>query len=181
MAKNRINKRVIAALLALIPAFEGVRYTAYRDQGNVPTICSGITTGVKMGDKATPEQCEAKLTTELMKHAKPLEEIPYQLLDRVNIAFADFTYNIGVTAFRESTAFRLLKARKVEQACDQILRWRYTRVNGVKKDCSIASNRCGGIWVRRTIERDLCVGDITVNGALIKLGKLPLGPDYAVN
>ena len=56
---NKVNKRVIAVLLLAIPVVEGLRQTVYKDQGGVPTVCSGVTgANIKMGMTFTAEQCK---------------------------------------------------------------------------------------------------------------------------
>ena len=44
-----------------IKKHEGVRYTAYLDAVQVPTICYGSTRKVYIGQRATPAECEERL------------------------------------------------------------------------------------------------------------------------
>lgn len=135
---------------------------AYLDQGGVPTICNGITgPDIKMGMGVTYKWCRDRFERELEKHSKPLDKVPYQMSDRARVAWADFCFNVGTGACSSSTAFRRLVAGGELASCDGFLAWRYTTVNGVKRDCSIASSKCAGIWTRRNAERDLCQGRIS--------------------
>ena len=66
------NKIAIGALTgvlgmtgALVTWFEGRSLMAYLDPVGIPTICEGVTLGVKLGDRATPAQCDQLLQREL--------------------------------------------------------------------------------------------------------------------
>ena len=134
---------------------------AYLDQGGVPTICNGITgQDIKIGMGVTYKWCRDRFASELEKHSKPLDKVPYQMSDLARVAWSDFCFNVGIGACSGSSAFKVLTAGNERASCDGFLDWRWTRVNGVKKDCSIASSKCGGIWTRRNSERDLCQGRI---------------------
>ena len=68
-------------------------------------------------------------------------------------AYVSVAYNIGPSAFCSSGIVRELNAGRYRQACDQILRWRYS--NG--QDCSAPGNRtCSGMWKRRQAEHAAC-------------------------
>ena len=58
-----------AALLVAIATHEGYRGEAYRDAAGIPTIGYGETSGVKMGDKTTPERALVQLLESTEKHA----------------------------------------------------------------------------------------------------------------
>ena len=171
---DRMNKRnslavgsaIMAAALLFTGQFESAggkpHLDAYLDQGGVPTICNGITgPDIKMGMTVTKEWCDSRFAAELEKHSKPLDRVPYQMSDRARVAWADFCFNFGIGACSGSSAFKVLASGNEHASCDGFLAWRWTRVNGVKKDCSIASSKCGGIWTRRNAERDLCQGRIS--------------------
>ena len=156
----------MAVALAFTGQFESAggkpHLTAYRDQGGVPTICNGITgPDIKMGMTVTKEWCDNRFAAELEKHSKPLDKVPYQMSNQVRVAWADFCFNVGIGACAGSSAFKVLASGYEDISCDGFLVWRWTRVNGVKRDCSIASSKCGGIWTRRNAERDLCQGRIS--------------------
>jgi len=167
MNKNKLVGGTLAAALVLVAGFEGTRYVAYQDSGGIWTICTGATKGVQPGDTATPEECRDRLIVELMEHAKPLERIPHQLPDNVIVAWADFCYNVGVGACQNSTGYRMLWNGQTRAACEQLLRWRFV----AGRDCFDDANAqvCGGIKKRRTIEYQLCVGEISIDEAVGRL------------
>ena len=172
---DKMNKRnsiaVGTALMAVALVFTGQfesaggkpHLTAYRDQGGVVTICNGITgPDIKMGMTVTQEWCRDRFERELEKHSKPLDKVPYQMSNNARVAWADFLFNLGTGAADETTTpWRSLMSGDWSGSCDAFLLYRYTKVNGVKKDCSLAASKCGGIWTRRNAERDLCQGRIS--------------------
>lgn len=151
---NKLVGGTLLAAVALVAGFEGLRTEPYLDVGGVWTDCYGRTKGVKPGTTATVAECDTALMKELVEHAKPLERIPYPLPDNVIIAWADFCYNVGVNACRNSTGYKMLERGEIHAACEQLLRWRYA----AGRDCSIRSNGCYGVWQRRQVEYRLCVG-----------------------
>ena len=170
MAKVRNSLAAGTALMAVALLFTGQfesaggkpHLTAYLDQGNVPTICNGITgPDIKMGMTVTKEWCDNRFAAEIEKHSKPLDKVPYQMKPESRVAWSDFCFNVGIVACSGSSAFKALMAGNEHASCDGFLAWRWTRVNGVKKDCSLAASKCGGIWKRRNAERDLCQGRIS--------------------
>jgi lysozyme len=156
--RNKLIGGVLVGAVALTAGYEGLKTTAYHDTGGIWTICHGSTLGVKQGDVVSIEDCRAKLTVELAKHNKPLERLPRQLPANVHIAWLDFCYNVGVGACGSSTGYTLLERGDYGGACRQLLRWKYTQVNGELRDCSVAGSGCAGIWARRQGEYRLCVG-----------------------
>ena len=185
MAKVRNSIAAGSALMAVAILFTGQfesaggkpHLTAYRDQGGVPTICNGITgPDIKMGMTVTKEWCDARFAVELEKHSKPLDRVPYQMSRAARVAWADFLFNLGTgIAADTTTPWRKLMAGDWHGSCDAFLMYRYTKVNGVKRDCSIAASKCGGIWKRRNAERDLCQGRISPDGFKRLAGGLPHG------
>ena len=65
--KTKIGAGVIAAAIGLVAAWEGRSLVAYVDPVGIPTICDGYTHGVKLGDVATPERCDALTEQEVRK------------------------------------------------------------------------------------------------------------------
>ncbi|KAB1181442.1 lysozyme [Photobacterium damselae subsp. damselae] len=170
MSANKLTKLSLVVAIAITGTFEGYRTVAYQDIGGVWTACFGETLGIKKGDSFTDEQCKAMLANSLNKHNIPLEEIPQQLPLGVHIATLDFAYNVGVGNLRRSALYRYLKNGDYDAACGEFPRWRYA----AKRDCSIRSNNCYGVYTRRLIEQDLCRGELSVEQAMIKLKAIPL-------
>lgn len=164
---NKLKGAALIAALTITAAFEGTRYVAYQDSGGIWTICTGATKGVNKGDTATPEECKSRLMIELLEHAKPLERIPHQLPDNVIVAWADFSYNLGVGTLKKSTGYNLLQQGRIAESCENILAYKYVRVGERLVDCFSDENArtCGGIKKRRITEYKLCVGEISINNA----------------
>jgi lysozyme len=172
---NKMNKRnsiaagtaLMAVALAFTGQFESAggkpHLTAYRDQGGVVTICNGITgPDIKLGMTVAKGWCDNRFAAELEKHSKPLDKVPYQMSNRSRVAWSDFLFNLGTgIASDASTPWRRLVAGDWRGSCDAFLMYRYTKVNGVKRDCSNPASKCTGIWTRRNAERDLCQGRIS--------------------
>ena len=177
MNKNKLAGSLLAAAMALAAGFEGVRYVAYQDVGNVWTICYGETLGVKKGDKATPEQCKSQLIAGLLRHNAPFEKLPRQLPANVHLAALDFCYNVGVGNCTGSTLWRHLQTGRYDEACQQFTRWRYA----AGRDCSQPGSQCRGVWERRRLERDICTGAMSVEDAVTRLGGELEVPDNAAD
>lgn len=112
----------------------------------IPTICEGITAGVRMGDMATPAECDALLERELQRAVDAVDrQVLVPLPDTRRAALASFVYNVGEGQLARSTLLRKLNAGDVRGACAELSRWVYA---GGKK--------LGGLVRRRAAERELC-------------------------
>lgn len=153
----RKPKTVIATIVSavtiaasIIAGFEGKSNLAYTDMVGVPTICYGSTAGVKLGDYKTDKQCLDLLSEEVQQFSKAVDNVVVlPMSPKVHAAFTSLTYNIGITAFRNSTALKKLNAGDTLGACNEILRW----------------NKAGGRVVqglvnRRKAERELCLSGL---------------------
>lgn len=137
-----------ASAAIFVGAWEGLQTVAYRDPIGIPTVCYGMTKGVKMGDRYTKEECSDMLIDELNVFASEVQRcVPWENLpDTRKVAVVSLAYNIGSGAFCKSTVARELRFGNVQEACDAFLRW----------------NKAGGVvWRgltnRRKAERDLCL------------------------
>lgn len=151
-----VQKR--AAVLALataiaIPA-EGLRQVAYFDPPGILTICFGTTTGVKVGDYRTLEQCKALLNRDMVESVTAVERCAKrELTVNQTAAFADAVYNLGpgiVCNTDTSTLARRLQAGDVTGACNQLPRWDKARMAGVMVPLP-------GLTKRRAAEQALCL------------------------
>lgn len=132
-APRRVAAAAAIAAAIAIPA-EGLRTVAYRDPVGIPTICFGSTKGVRMGDRATVEQCHQLLTDEMREKVETVDRCRPGLPIGVLAAFSDAAYNIGphvACDSARSTAARLLEAGELEAACRQLPRWNKARLAGV--------------------------------------------------
>lgn len=147
----KINKAAWCVIAVMcVSGFEGLRQVAYNDPVGIPTICFGETKGVKLGQKATVEECKAMLAESLERADQAVmlcTKVP--LPDKRRAALVSFTYNVGGTAYCKSTLLRKLNAGDTVGACDELLRWVTAR--GVTLP---------GLVNRREQERALCMAGL---------------------
>ena len=141
-------------LYVTIPQDEGTEYKAYRDVAGIWTICQGDTANVRPGMVETPEGCRVRLERQLIAHAKPVMACVPQLgddgRDYQRAASVSLAYNIGVTAFCNSTAAKRFRAGNWRGGCDAFLSWDKARVKGVLRPVK-------GLTLRRHREREICL------------------------
>ena len=140
----------VAAATVFVGGWEGLQLVAYRDVVSVPTICYGETRGVRMGDRATKEECDAMLAVGLSDFAAGIARcVPFDGLPvPTQVAVVSLSYNIGQGAFCKSTVARKLREGDRAGACEAFMVW----------------NKAGGVvWRgltrRRAAERELCLRD----------------------
>jgi len=151
------NKIAIGALTgvlgmtgALVTWFEGRSLVAYLDPVGIPTICEGVTQGVKLGDRATPAQCDQLLQRELRIALTAVDrQVRVRLPDTRRAALGSFVYNVGEGQFSSSTLLRLLNSGDERGACAQLSRWVYA-----------GGKQLAGLVNRRAAERELCEGGL---------------------
>lgn len=138
-----------ASALVGIAVHEGYRGEAYTPvKGDVPTIGFGTTAGVKPGDRIEPVQALVRKLQDVQKFEGALKQCVRVPLHQYEYdAWMQFTYNVGPSAFCNSTALRKLNSGDYAGACDEMLRWVY--VDGRKVQ---------GLVNRREAERQLCLG-----------------------
>lgn len=142
----------LAATIAFVGAWEGLRLTAYRDVVGIPTVCYGETKGVQMGDSYTKEQCDDMLADRLAEFEagisaciEPWDDLPV----KTRISLVSWAYNVGVGGACRSTAVRRFNAGDYRGGCDAVQWW----------------NKAGGRTIpglvnRRAAEHRLCVADL---------------------
>ncbi|NNP68977.1 glycoside hydrolase family protein [Acinetobacter sp. Ac_5812] len=130
-------------------------------KGDRPTQGHGATfkpdgTAVKMSDTAITRATADKW----LRHDVSKREIPFKnALKGVKLSqteydvYLDFSYQYGTTAFANSSMLRNLKAGNYKAACDSLLKYKYV----AKRDCSIRSNRCYGVWTRQLERHKKCM------------------------
>lgn len=161
--KLTIPATILSLSVALISGFEGRRLRAYLDVNGTPTICDGATSGVHIGDTATPKQCDAR-TRQAIENAYRIfssvvpKTIELAMTNQAISAYLSFIYNVGpgkkgvkdgfiwLKNGRHSTMLRELQAGHFKQACHQFPLW----------------NTAGGIvyrglTIRRQKEMKLCL------------------------
>jgi len=154
--------RVAAASLALAAStLVGIAlHEGYTDNaiipvpGDVPTYGYGTTrksdgSSVKMGEKTTPTRAlvdllrDASKFEQAVKRCAPVPMHPWEFQ-----AYVSFTYNVGESAFCNSTLVKKLKAFDYEAACKELLKW--DKVKGVQ---------VRGLTNRRQAEYKTCIGE----------------------
>ena len=115
--------------LELLKTFEGYKNKAYKDSANIWTIGYGTIrypngTKVKEGDTCT----EAQASTYMLNDLKGFEEtinnnVKVVLTQNQYDSLVSLCYNIGSSAFKESTLLKKLNAKDYLEAADQFLRW----------------------------------------------------------
>ncbi len=108
----------------LIKRFEGLRLTAYDDGVGIPTIGYGHTKGVALGMTITEEQAVQFLREDLHSAERDIDRlVNVHLCQHQFDALASLVFNIGGTAFRDSTLLRKLNAGDYTGAAVQFDRW----------------------------------------------------------
>ncbi|MDX7880438.1 lysozyme [Acinetobacter nosocomialis] len=161
--------KIAVTLLAASAAFftslighEGYSSKPYLDSGNVPTIGIGSTkyengTSVKMTDKPITKEraiqiSKAHISKDEVAFRKSLPGV--KLTQTEYDVYLDFVYNFGQSNWNQSSMRRLLIQGQARQACDALLKWKYV----AKRDCSIRSNGCYGVWLRQIDRHTKCIG-----------------------
>lgn len=129
--------------LELIKKFEGLRLEAYLCSAGVLTIGYGHTAGVRKGDVITKATADKMLVDDVGKFEQTVSNaVTVPLTQNQFDALVSLAFNIGATAFTNSTLVKKLNLR--HDAADEFLRWRY--VNRVESP---------GLLRRREAERAL--------------------------
>jgi len=152
-----------AAGLVGIVLHEGYTERAIRPlPGDVPTVGFGSTrrpdgSAVQMGDQTTPPQALARALADVQKFEGALRRcVKVPLHQHEYDAFLSFSYNVGASAFCNSTMARKLNAGDYAEACAEFSRWTFFR----GKDCRDPAHRCGGLAQRRSEEQAKCEGKL---------------------
>lgn len=111
----------------LICSFEGLRLKAYDDGVGVWTIGYGTTvingTKVKKGDICTVEQAKSYMAQDLKQFESAVNQVKVPLNQNQYDALVSLAYNIGVSAFLNSTLLKKLNAKDYKGAAAQFDRW----------------------------------------------------------
>ena len=140
---------------SLIVTFEGLRTRAYLDSIGLPTIGIGTTIypdgkHVRIGDRCTESQAYEYLEHDLLSRVRFLNSIlPFPVNQNQFDAMLSLIYNIGVGAFKSSTAYKRIIADQFNPNIREAwMRWNKATVKGVLKEIP-------GLTTRRRKECDL--------------------------
>jgi lysozyme len=114
-----------ATALVAIALHEGYREDAYLPlAGDIPTIGFGTTSGVKLGDRTSPEKALQVALRDIQKFEGALKQcVKVPLSQGEYDAYISLSYNIGSGSFCRSTLVKKLNGQDYEGACKEILRW----------------------------------------------------------
>jgi lysozyme len=127
-----------ASALVGIASWEGYSGDSYKDIVGVWTIGFGTTDGVKQGQVTNPVAALQRKLDDVKKFEGALKQcVTVPLHQHEYDAYLSMAYNIGPTAFCNSTLVRKLNSGDYEGACKEILRW----------------NKAGGKVVRGLVNR----------------------------
>lgn len=137
-----------ASALVGLALHEGYTDTAVIPvKGDVPTIGFGTTEGVKLGDRTTPPQALVRALQDAQKYEGALKRcVTVPLHQHEYDAYISLAYNIGPTAFCNSTLVRKLNAKDYVGACKEILRWDKFKGQPLR-----------GLTIRRQKEHEQCM------------------------
>jgi lysozyme len=124
----------------LIEGFEGLRLTAYRDQGGVWTIGYGHTgKDVHSGLTITEERADSLFDKDVEWVEDAVnKDVTVALTQNEFNALCSFTYNLGAGALNSSTLLKDLNKREYQAAADQFPHWDH--VDG-KEDKGLKNRR----------------------------------------
>jgi len=152
---GKVGKKPAAWVLALAVGvaasvtqhFEGTQQAAYLDPVGVPTVCSGHTQGVALGQIYTEAECAAMLKADVdtaMASVLALVQVPLSPFELG--AYTSFVFNLGHGNFARSTLLKKLNAGEREGACSQLHRWVHA-----------GGRKLPGLVARRQAEYQLCM------------------------
>ena len=139
----------------LIELVEGVENKPYMDIAGIPTVCSGITgPDVVWGKTYSNRECRNLLEKHIQIHAKHVQDaVTYPIATETRAALISFSYNVGGSAMRKSTAVKLINQGKIEQGCKALGLWNKATVKGKKVVVK-------GLVNRRNEEIKLCLSGL---------------------
>lgn len=163
MNPTKLKLRLTVTTLALsaagaivISGFEdgpnGPSQTAYLDIVGIPTICTGSTRNVFLGQHATLKECEERLVQDTTYAGAAIKKhVKVKLTQKQYDTLVSFVFNVGGGAFSRSTMLRYINANECRLAGKEFLRW--DRAGG---------KRLKGLTKRRGIESAAWLEDCDV-------------------
>lgn len=137
-----------ASALVGIATWEGFSSKAYQDIVGIWTIGFGTTEGVKQGQTIDPVKALQRKMNDVQKFEGAIKQcVKVPLHQHEYDAYLSLAYNIGPTAFCNSTLVRRLNQEQYDLACREILRWDKAGGKAVR-----------GLTLRREAEYRQCMG-----------------------
>ncbi|MDE2102092.1 MAG: lysozyme [Patescibacteria group bacterium] len=104
--------------------FEGCRLQAYQDQRGIWTIGYGHTAGVTPSEVITQGEANELLANDLrIFEAGVNSAVEHSITPNQFSALVSFAFNVGITAFEDSTLLRLVNDGDYAGAQQQFARW----------------------------------------------------------
>ena len=133
-------------LLAFLIAEEGVRNRVYKDQAGKDTI--GIGHLIQPGEERflsvtlSPKEIEDLFFSDIAQTENTIRSlVKVPLNENQKIALVSLVFNIGPTAFKNSTLLKLLNGGDYNKASLEFTRWVYITLNGQKQISKGLQNR----------------------------------------
>lgn len=161
--RNRIIIGAVTAAVSIatpvVMYFEGKENHAYLDPVGIATICYGSTVGVRLSDYKSDHACDALLEKELTEFAVQVDkEILIPVRPNVLAALTSFSYNVGINAFKTSTALKRINQGNIKGGCEALGTKDYS--SGICRGygCGWAGGKMlKGLQRRRQEEMRLCL------------------------
>ncbi len=146
-------RKISSEGLALIKQWEGLRLNAYKDAIGVWTIGYGHTNSagkpfIYEGMTITEKQAEELLCQDLRQFENAVERaVTVSLTDEQFAALVSFCYNVGTTAFCNSTLLKKLNSGDYEAIPTELQKW--TKAGGKRLE-GLAHRRAAetGLWAK---------------------------------
>ena len=107
-----------------IKQFESCRLTAYKCPAGVLTIGYGHTKNVTSGMKITQVQADNFIKNDISPIELFLNGQNLNLKQSQYDALIDFMFNLGISKFKNSTLYKLIKAKSSdEKICAEFMKW----------------------------------------------------------
>jgi lysozyme len=148
--KNQIvnfdSKTYQKNLLAFLIAEEGIRNRVYKDQAGKDTI--GIGHLIQPGEERflsvtlSPKEIEDLFFSDIAQTEKTIRSlVKVPLNENQKIALVSLVFNIGPTAFKNSSLLKLINDGDYNKASLEFPRWVYITLNGNKQISKGLQNR----------------------------------------
>lgn len=157
--KAVLGAGVLAAALYIVSPFiathEGDKLDSYEDMAGVWTVCEGVTgPNVTPGIKMTAAQCDGLNKSEIGGFmTKVANRLNVTVSPETLAAHTSFAYNIGIAGYSRSKTLLLTNQGKLTKGCLAMANWE--TAGGL--DCTVKSNGCYGLVMRRNDEINLCL------------------------
>lgn len=152
--KLGVSSVVAAAVAIAVPNIknhEGYAARVYVDPVGIKTYCYGETANPEVGRVYSKEYCEYLLSGRAGQFIQGVRDsVPASVYMTPSelAAWGSFSYNVGLAAFKSSTAHKLLVQGKHTQACKELPKWVYAK-----------RRKLPGLVTRRQVEMELCLRD----------------------